>query len=309
MDSRKAALAAALAFATAASTVFAPVASAVTATPPATMAQRAKSYVPNIKDAVLISKTKRQFNSYFESIRKSQGDAAALAFAQTVVSRIDARLTAVTSVRVYFILDSVKKGINIASAGIQSGTAKPAASTGAVSKPAPTETKQLTKDETKTVVSAVTSASDTVQSQYSTAQQLKTIGLSSEDASVMSIKTQFGDDIFFCAPFTGDVYAVESKYSGGNDNIQAAKAYDEWELRVIYKGDVFYQPDEATKKNASRVRVCSNSFRDKTQDQMKALFDKLNLTYTVTRKPFYELGVAHKDVDSWVKGLNIGKSK
>lgn len=308
MDSKKAAIAAAVAFATVATSAFAPVASAVGTTAPATMSQRAKSYVPNIKDAVLISKTKRQFNSYFDSIRKSQGDAAATAFAQTVVSRIDARLSAVTSVRVYFILDSIKKGINIAAAGVQSGSAKPATSTGTAvaTKPAPTETKQLTKDETKTVVAVV----DSDKGQLEAAKQLQSVGLSDSDSMLMAFTTpRYGDSIFFCAPFTGDVYPIESKYSGGNENIQAAKDYDAWETRVIYKGDVFYQPDEVTKKNVDRVRVCANRLMDVSQDQMKALFDKLNLTYTVTRKPFYELGIAHKDVDTWVNGLNIGKAK
>lgn len=306
MDSRKTAIAAAVAFATVAVSVFAPVASAVTATAQVTVAQRAKSYVPNIKDAVLISKTKRQFNAYFESIRKSQGDAAATAFAQTVVARIDARLANISSVRVYFILDSIKKGINIAVA--QSGTAKPAASTGTTvaTKPAPTDTKQLTKDETKTVVAVV----DSDKGQIEAAKQLQSVGLSDSDSMLMAFTTpRYGDGIFFCAPFTGDVYPIEAKYSGGNENIQAAKDYDAWETRVIYKGDVFFQPDEVTKKNVDRVRLCANRLMNVSQDQMKALFDKLNITYTVTRKPFYDLGVAHKDVDAWVKGLNIGKAK
>lgn len=267
----------------------------------------AVTYVPTAKVRASVENVKPKVKAWYDyrvaTFGKAQADAQAAAVSDKLGS-MQIRAKAKGQRANSWVYATVRQYL-------QSLVTAQAASAGSQTTKPVTETKQLSANEAKTVVSTVISAGDTAQSQYATAQQLQSVGLSIEDASLMAVKNDFGDGIFFCAPFTGDVYPIESKYSGGNDPSQfaAMDAYDAWETRVIYKGDVFYQPDAITKKNASRVRECANILQNKTQDQMKALFDKLNLTYAVTRKPFYELGYAHKDVDAWVKSLNIGKAK
>lgn len=270
-------------------------------------AQAAPAYVPTAKVRASLENVKVQASAWYafrvSSVGKSQADAQATLIADKLgVMQLKARGNRVKT----YLYSNLRQHLQALVAGTSS---KPAASTGTSVPPkAVTETKQLTKDETKTVVSVVNSD----KGQLEAAKELQSAGLSDGDSMLMAFTTpRYGDDIFFCAPFTGDVYPVESKYSGGNNPSQFAAMddYNAWELRVIYKGDVFYQPDEITKKNVDRVRVCANRLMNVTQDQIKTLFDKLNLTYTVIRKPFYESGVAHKDVDAWVKGLNIGKAK
>lgn len=46
-----------------------------------------------------------------------------------------------------------------------------------------------------------------------------------------------------------------------------------------------------------------------TQTYVSNLFNKLGQTYTIQSKPFYEMGIDAKDLETWINAFGNGKIK
>ncbi|MDP2103982.1 MAG: hypothetical protein Q8K26_03610 [Candidatus Gracilibacteria bacterium] len=174
-------------------------------------------------------------------------------------------------------------------------------------------------------------------------QQLKTLGFTDKEAKIIAntnidTYSAFGGstvsvyakkDIYFCAPFTGDVKDKDGNYIWkAFGKYDAGNAFEDPEIRnsnIIYDRIVqgYYDTetnkiipgltrnitntgyDEIKKEKMGYIRACAKQLMDVTQDEMKTLFAKMGRTYTIQTKPFWEINstILDGNLGDWTKTL------
>jgi hypothetical protein len=114
--------------------------------------------------------------------------------------------------------------------------------------------------------------------------------------------------------FTRDIYPAEFNGNGGGcgrgGDCDLADQYDRLDLRLVYKGDIFFQkkdPEYVQKARVAWAKVTNGS--PYSQDYMKALFDKVGLTYTIQTKPYYDSGWDVTQIDEYARSIRNGQPK